>query len=91
MSSFVFASPDVLSSASQDLAGIGSALRSANVTAAGSTTSVVAAALVTSFYDWSGIDEKWREAGIFPVISEATLRATLGILDRTVRHGLWRG
>ena len=27
--------------------------------------------LVTSFYDWSQIDEKWREAGIFPVISEA--------------------
>src|ERR1700745_2417788 len=22
--------------------------------------------LVTSFYDWSQIDEKWREAGIFP-------------------------
>src|SRR5271154_2536315 len=23
--------------------------------------------LVTSFYDWSDIDTKWREAGIFPV------------------------
>jgi hypothetical protein len=43
--------------------------------------------LVTSFYDWSQIDEKWREAGIFPVISEGALRATLGILDRTVRRG----
>jgi hypothetical protein len=43
--------------------------------------------LVTSFYDWSQIDEKWREAGIFPVISESALRATLGILDRTVRRG----
>ncbi len=42
---------------------------------------------VTSFYDWSQIDEKWREAGIFPVISEGALRATLGILDRTVRRG----
>jgi hypothetical protein len=40
--------------------------------------------LVTSYYDWSGIDQVWREAGIFPVISEAALRATLGILARTV-------
>jgi hypothetical protein len=47
--------------------------------------------LVTSFYDWSGIDEKWRDAGIFPVISELALRATLGILDRTVRRGYPRG
>lgn len=39
--------------------------------------------LVTSYYDWSGIDPVWREAGIFPVISEAALRATLGILART--------
>ena len=43
--------------------------------------------LVTSFYDWSDIDQKWRDAGIFPVISESALRGTLGILDRTVRHG----
>jgi hypothetical protein len=43
--------------------------------------------VVTSFYDWSSIDPKWREAGIFPVISEGALRATLGILDRTVRRG----
>jgi len=42
--------------------------------------------LVTSFYDWSGIAQKWRDAGVFPVISELALRATLGILDRTVRH-----
>jgi len=47
--------------------------------------------LVTSFYDWSSIDEKWRDAGIFPVLSEGTLRATLGILDRTVRRGYPRG
>ena len=39
--------------------------------------------LVTSYYDWSDIDPKWREAGIFPVISEGALRATLGILART--------
>ena len=46
---------------------------------------------VTSFYDWSDIDQKWRDAGIFPVISESALRATLGILDRTVRRGYPRG
>ena len=46
-----------------------------------------AATEVTSFYDWSSIDPKWREAGIFPVISEGALRATLGILDRTLRRG----
>jgi hypothetical protein len=40
--------------------------------------------LVTSYYDWSEIDQTWREAGIFPVISEGALRATLGILARTV-------
>jgi hypothetical protein len=40
--------------------------------------------LVTSYYDWSDIDPTWKEAGIFPVISEGALRATLGILARTV-------
>ena len=39
--------------------------------------------LATSYYDWSDIDPKWREAGIFPVISAGALRATLGILART--------
>lgn len=43
--------------------------------------------LVTSFYDWSQITPTWRESGIFPVISEANLKGTLGILDRTVRRG----
>ena len=40
--------------------------------------------LVTSYYDWSAIDPVWKDAGIFPVISEGALRATLGILARTV-------
>jgi hypothetical protein len=40
--------------------------------------------LVTSYYDWSNIGQNWRDAGIFPVISEGALRATLGILARTV-------
>jgi hypothetical protein len=47
--------------------------------------------VVTSFYDWSDIDEKYRAAGAFPVISELALRATLGILERTVRRGYPRG
>jgi hypothetical protein len=41
--------------------------------------------LVTSYYDWSSIDPVWRERNIFPILSEGALRATLGILDRTVR------
>jgi hypothetical protein len=40
--------------------------------------------LVTSYYDWSDIDPDWKRRGVFPVISEPTLRATLGILARTV-------
>jgi Polyketide cyclase / dehydrase and lipid transport len=43
--------------------------------------------LVTSYYDWSTIDPVWRDAGIFPVLSEGALRATLGILARTVARG----
>jgi hypothetical protein len=43
--------------------------------------------LVTSYYDWSSIDPVWQRAGIFPVISEGALRATLGILARTVARG----
>jgi hypothetical protein len=42
--------------------------------------------LVTSYYDWSEIDPAWKEAGIFPVLSEGALRATLGILARTVQR-----
>jgi hypothetical protein len=49
------------------------------------------ATVVTSFYDWSNIDQHWQDAGIFPVISEGALRATLGILDRTVLRGYPRG
>jgi hypothetical protein len=43
--------------------------------------------LVTSYYDWSTIDQSWKDAAIFPVISEGALRATLGILARTVAPG----
>ena len=44
--------------------------------------------LVTSYYDWSNLHEQY--AGVadrFPIISVASLRATLGILARTVAPG----
>jgi hypothetical protein len=43
--------------------------------------------LVTSYCDWSESDPVWRNADVFPVISEAALRATLGILARSVARG----
>ena len=46
---------------------------------------------VTSYYDWSGIDPHWRDRLPFPVVDEAALRATLGILERTVVRGYPRG
>ena len=51
---------------------------------------VAGGTLVTSYYDWSQIDPVWREAGIFPVLGEGALRATLGILARTVAPGVAR-
>jgi hypothetical protein len=42
--------------------------------------------VVTSYYDWSTIDPQWKEANIFPIIPESALRATLGILERTLKH-----
>ncbi|MBV8296521.1 MAG: SRPBCC family protein [Acidimicrobiia bacterium] len=42
--------------------------------------------LVTSYYDWSSVDESWKD-GVFPVIPESALRATLGILARSVARG----
>ncbi len=48
--------------------------------------------LVTSYYDWSNIHESYEAMAeaIFPVISETNLRATLGILARTVAPGRHR-
>ena len=43
--------------------------------------------MVTSYYDWSSVDQSWKDAGIFPVVPEAALRASLGILSRTVAPG----
>jgi Polyketide cyclase / dehydrase and lipid transport len=48
---------------------------------------VAGGTLVTSYYDWSEIDPVWKEAAIFPIIPETALRATLGILARTVARG----
>jgi uncharacterized protein YndB with AHSA1/START domain len=55
-------------------------------------TPVDGGTVVTSYYDWSNINEAYREAAaaIFPVISEQNLRATLGILARTVAPGAGR-
>ena len=47
--------------------------------------------LVTSYYDWSSVDQAWKDGGVFPVIPEAALRATLGILARTVAPGGFAG
>lgn len=41
--------------------------------------------VLTSYYDWSQVREEWR--AVFPVIGEAALKGTLGILDRTARRG----
>ena len=41
--------------------------------------------LVTSYYDWSDVDESMK--AVFPIIPESALRATLGILERTARRG----
>lgn len=39
--------------------------------------------VVTSFSNWSAIDPVWEQADISPILSQSTLRATLGNLDRT--------
>jgi hypothetical protein len=41
---------------------------------------------VTSYYDWSKVSGDAKER--FPIVPESALRATLGILERTVRKGL---
>lgn len=44
---------------------------------------------VTAFLDWSAAREEWK--GVFPVVDEAGLRRTLGVLDRATRLGYVRG
>jgi hypothetical protein len=41
---------------------------------------------VTSYYDWSKVTGDFKER--FPIVPDTALRATLGILERTVREGL---
>jgi uncharacterized protein YndB with AHSA1/START domain len=44
--------------------------------------------LVTSYYDWSELEPAWQSVSdSFPVVPEGALKATLGILERTVRRG----
>src|ERR1700759_4544625 len=42
--------------------------------------------LVTSYYDWSQIDDRYRDRVAWPVIPDNALRATLGSLARPVEH-----
>lgn len=44
---------------------------------------------VTSYYDWSRVTGEIKER--FPIVPASALRATLGILERTVRLGLPQG
>jgi hypothetical protein len=41
---------------------------------------------VTTYYDWSLVEGDFKAR--FPIVPDSALRATLGILDRTVRRGL---
>ncbi len=41
---------------------------------------------VTSYYDWSKMKQEYKSR--FPIIPESAIRASLGILARTVRAGL---
>jgi hypothetical protein len=41
---------------------------------------------VTSYYDWSKMGDEFKDR--FPIVPESALRATLGILERTVKQGL---
>jgi hypothetical protein len=42
---------------------------------------------VTSYYDWTNLHETYKATVKFPIIPESALRATLGILSRTVAPG----
>jgi hypothetical protein len=41
---------------------------------------------VTSYYDWTEVADDVK--GRFPIVPDSALRATLGILERTVRTGM---
>jgi hypothetical protein len=42
--------------------------------------------LVTQYYDWSKVNADFKDR--FPIVPDTALRATLGILERTVKRGL---
>jgi uncharacterized protein YndB with AHSA1/START domain len=42
--------------------------------------------MVTSYYDWSQIEDRYRDRVNFPVVPPIALKATLGILARTVQQ-----
>lgn len=48
---------------------------------------IASGTLVTSYYDWSKVPRELAEAAGFPIVPESALRATLGILARTVAPG----
>ncbi len=41
--------------------------------------------MVTSIYDWSAVSDDYKSRGGWPIVPESALKATLGILERTVR------
>jgi hypothetical protein len=41
--------------------------------------------MVTSIYDWSAVSDDFKSRGGWPIVPESALKATLGILERTVR------
>jgi hypothetical protein len=45
---------------------------------------------VTTWNDWSRVPQQYRDMGFYPPIDQGKLRATLGILARTVAPGRHR-
>ena len=41
--------------------------------------------VVTAIYDWSNVREDWKTAAEWPIVPVSAVKATLGILERTVR------
>jgi len=64
-----------------------SAHRSATSTATGSKPADDGT-LVTSYYDWSNIDPTWKDANIFPVISEGASEPRSGHPGADRHHGI---
>lgn len=39
---------------------------------------------VTSYCDWTAVPDKYKVPGVWPIVPQTALRATLGILERTI-------